>query len=228
MLALGAKKNELIERDQYAEDENDGDESAHHDTRLLADVDNFQLDSDSSDDDSKLPAVSLQVTKSTKANAASSLENETAHKKRRGKNLLQLESSASSKKPKTCNKRTVPASVTIDGTYYRAINIWFDERNRVDIVNMGSSPTIRELDARKKFANKTTYHKLLLTYLDNSAENIAVNYIGFDNEYLNDCGIADQYASEFDILTSEELCNVLEYVVYWYNVAFRNNKTSGT
>ena len=134
---------------------------------------------------------------------------------------------ASFKKAKIC-KSTLPSAVKMDQTYYQAINVWFDERNRVDIVNMGSSPTIRELDARKKFANKPTYDKLLLTYLDNSAENIAINYIGFDNEYLNDCGITDQYASEFDILTSEDLCNVLEYVVYWYNVAFRNNKTSGT
>lgn len=222
------KKNEFVERDQY-DDENVGDKSPLHDTRLHVDADNSQLYSDSSEDDSKMPAASSPVTRSTTAKAAASLANETTNKKRRGKNLLlAIEPSPSSKKPKTCNKSTVPSSVTIDGTYYRAINVWFDERNRVDIVNMGSSPTIRELDARKKFANKPTYDKLLLTYLDNSAENIAINYIGFDNEYLNDCGITDQYASEFDILTSEDLCNVLEYVVYWYNVAFRNNKTSGT
>jgi hypothetical protein len=42
---------------------------------------------------------------------------------------------------------------------------------------------------RGRSANKVTYNKLLLTYLDNLAENIAVNYIGFVNEYLNDCGI---------------------------------------
>ena len=183
----------------------------------------------SKDEDSKIPAVSSPVTRSTTV-AAKAVAHETAKKKwPQGMNLLlTMEPSAPSEKPKTCSKSTVPSSVTMDGTYYWAINIWFDERNRVDIVNMGSSPTIRELDARKKFANKATYDKLLLTYLDNSAENIAVNYIGFDDEYLNDCSITDQYASEFDILTSEDLCHGLEYIVYWYNVAFRNNKTSGT
>jgi hypothetical protein len=71
--------------------------------------------------------------------------------------------------------------VTIDGTYYRVINVWFGERNRLDIVNMGSSPTIKELDSRKNFANnKPTYDKRLLTYmhLDISADNMAINYIG--------------------------------------------------
>jgi hypothetical protein len=215
VLALGAEKNEFIERDQ-CDNENNRDKSAQCDTRLLVDADNSQLNSDSTEDDSKMPAVSSPVIRSSTAKAAASLANETANKKRRGKNLLlTMEPSASSKKPKTlCNKGTVPSSVTVNGTYYQAINIWFDERNRVvDIVNMGSSPTIRELDARKKFANKATYNKLLLTYLDNSAENIAVNYIGFDNEYLNDCRITDQSASEFDILTSEELCKVLEFIV---------------
>jgi hypothetical protein len=160
------KKNEFVERDQY-DDENNRDESAQeHDLVCLSlNADNSQLDSDSSEnDDSKMPAVSSPVTWLTTA-AAKAVANETAKKKRpRGKNLLlTMEPSASSKKPKTCNKSTVPSSVTMDGTYYRAINIWFDERNRLDIVNMGSSPTIWELDARKKFANKATYDKLLLT-----------------------------------------------------------------
>ena len=131
------------------------------------------------------------------------------------------------KKSKASSKSNVPSSVTVDGTYYQAINVWFDERNRLEIVNMGSSPTIKELDARKKFANKPTYDKLLLTYLDISADNMAIDYIGFDDQYLNDCGISGKYASQFDTLTSEDLCKVLDYAVYWYNVADRNNKTSG-
>lgn len=93
---------------------------------------------------------------------------------------------------------------------------------------MGSSPSIQELDARKQFMNKSTYDRLLVTYLDTSIDNTAVDYIGFNNEYLNDCGITDQYAAEFDVLTSEDLCKVLDYVVHWYNVSYRNNKTSGT
>jgi hypothetical protein len=60
------------------------------------------------------------------------------------------------------------------------------KRNRTDIVNMGSSPTIQELDARKQFKNKSTYDKLLVTYLNTSIDSTVVNYIGFDNRYLND------------------------------------------
>ncbi|KAI2489609.1 hypothetical protein MHU86_24977 [Fragilaria crotonensis] len=114
------KKNEFVERDQY-DDENVEDESPLQDTRLLhVDADNSQLYSDSSEDDSKMPAASSPVTRSTTDKAAASLlANETTKKKRRGKNLmLAVEPSPSSKKPKTCNKTTVPSSVTIDGTYY--------------------------------------------------------------------------------------------------------------
>jgi hypothetical protein len=87
-----------------------------------------------------------------------------------------MESNNKKKSKASSKKSTVPSSVTVDGTYYRAINVWFDERNRLEIVNMGSSPTNKELDARKKFANKPTYHdKLLLSYLDISADNMAID-----------------------------------------------------
>ena len=124
------------------------------------------------DDDDKMAAVSSPVTRSIAAKAAA------VAKRRMGKNSA--ESSALSKKAKTC-KSTVPSVVTKDGMYFRAINVWFDERNRTDIVNMGSSPSIQELDTRKQFMNKTTYNKLLVTYLNNSIDNNAVNFIGFDN-----------------------------------------------
>ena len=124
-------------------------------------------------------------------------------------------------------KSTPPKVVTSDGTYYRAINVWFDERNRTDIINMGTSPTMQELDSRQ-FVNKRTYDKLLLTYLDTSNENDAINFIGFGgNEYMLSCGIDADRASEFDVLTSEELKQVLDHVVYWYNVSLRNNRASG-
>lgn len=220
------KKNELVERRHYAvarvsAADNDDDDNSYVD--LQSAKQNCQTEPEDVDDDDKMPAVSSPVTRSIAAKAAAVAKN----KKKRLTVRNSEESSASSKKAKMC-KSTVPSVVTTDGTYYRAINVWFDERNRTDIVNMGSSPSIQELDARKKFKNKTTYDKLLVTYLDDSVDNNAVNFIGFDNEYLNDCGIADQYASDFDFLTSEELCNVLDYVVHWYNVSYRNNKTSGT
>lgn len=131
------------------------------------------------------------------------------------------------KKVPRIGKSTAPAVVTSDGTYYRAINVWFDERNRTDIINMGASPTMQELDSRQ-FVNKRTYDKLLLTYLDTSDENDAINFIGFgSDEYMLSCGIDEDHASKFDVLTSEELKQVLDHVVYWYNISLRNNRASG-
>lgn len=198
---------------------------------------------DSNDDDdevdSQMPAeteasspVTRSITASSRA-AAAALQvqaNQATARKRCARKVLPVDESpaVARKKQKKVNKSAVPSAITLDGTYYRAINIWFDERNRNHIINMGSAPSIQELDARKKFKNKSTYDKLLLTYLDDSTENNSVSYIGFNNEYLNDCGIADRHAGDFDILTSEDLCEALDYIVHWYNVAYRNNQTSGT
>jgi len=128
---------------------------------------------------------------------------------------------------KNAAKGSVPLCVSKEGTYYRAINVWFDERNRTDIMNMGASPSMQELDARQ-FANKRTYDKLLRSYSDTSMENDAINYIGFGtDEYLLSCGIAEDHASNFDVLTSRELKQVLDYIVHWYNISLRNNRSSG-
>jgi hypothetical protein len=124
-------------------------------------------------------------------------------------------------------KGSIPVCVKQEGTYYRAINVWFDERNRTDIMNMGASPTMQELDARQ-FVNKRTYDKLLQSFLDTTVDNDAINFVGFGtDEYLLSCGITENHSSTFDVLTSKELKQVLDYIVHWYNVSLRNNKTSG-
>jgi hypothetical protein len=124
---------------------------------------------------------------------------------------------------KNAAKGSVPLCVSKEGTYYQAINVWFDERNRTDIMNMGASPSMQELDARQ-FANKRTYDKLLRSYSDTSMENDAINYIDFGtDEYLLGCGIAEDHASNFDVLTSRELKQVLDYIVHWYNRSSGNH-----
>jgi hypothetical protein len=80
---------------------------------------------------------------------------------------------------KNASKGLVPSCVSEEGTYYRAINVWFDERNRTDIMNMCASPSLQELDARK-FANKRTYDKLLLSYLDTDLATMNIcSVVGF-------------------------------------------------
>ena len=123
----------------------------------------------------------------------------------------------------------MPSFVAHDGTYYHAINVWFDVRHRSDIVTIGASPSIQDLDTRQ-FANKKTYDKLLLIYLDSTAENDAVNYVCFSpNECLDSSGIKDDQASAFDVLDSKQLKQVLDYIVHQhYNkVSHRNNQTYG-
>ena len=122
------KKNESVERHHYAvarvsAGDNNDDDNLYVDLQKQ----NHQTEPEDVDDDDKMPAVSSPVTRSRAAKAAA------VAKRLMGKNLA--ESSALSKKAKTC-KSTVPSVVTTDGMYYRAINVWFDERKRTDIVNI--------------------------------------------------------------------------------------------
>ena len=86
---------------------------------------------DTGKDDSKMPPVSSPVTRSTaRAAAAAAAAVFAANKtkvKRSGKNLIVAMELSAAKRPKV-SKSTVLFAVTLDGTYYRAINVWFDER----------------------------------------------------------------------------------------------------
>jgi hypothetical protein len=70
----------------------------------------------------------------------------------------------------TCNNQQTATFLQTALTSYHGIDVWFDEQNRTNIINMGASPTMQELDSRQ-FVNKRTYNKCLLTYLDTSNEN---------------------------------------------------------
>ena len=67
-------------------------------------------------------------------------------------------------KPKTL-KSSAPKIITKEGTYYRVLNEYFDERHRPDVIKMGASKTRSELDARE-FKNKRIYDTLVHTYLE--------------------------------------------------------------
>ena len=238
------KKNDSVEKHLYGV----GSRSVPNDG--VADVDGDNADDrstttsasypDKKGEDCKMPASVLSpLTRSAATKAAApggAAANVTAgaiipsaRKRRVSPRKKQMDTSSSKKKTQaTKSKATPPAAVTMENTYYRAINVWFDDRHRKDIVYMGSSPSIQELDARKRFANKATYDKLLVTYLSTSQMNKGLNFIGFNDKFLNDLQISGEYAAEFDILHAEELSCVIDYIHYWYNVSHRNNQTSGT
>ena len=129
------------------------------------------------------------------------------------------------------SKGSPPLSVTQQGTYYRAINVYFDELHRVDVSRLGEPPSMRDLDTLQ-FLNKDVYDNLLQTYLEMT---IAADHIGIiafsDNPYLQGMGLVGgvvPFASEFDVLTSEELKDTMAYINHWYRHAHRNSKMSGS
>lgn len=101
----------------------------------------------------------------------------------------------------------------------------------IDVSRLGEPPSMRDLDTRQ-FLNKDVYNNLLNTYLEMS---IAADHIGIiafsDNPYLQGMGLVGGvvlFASEFDVLTSEELKDTMAYINHWYRHAHRNSKMSGS
>jgi hypothetical protein len=45
------------------------------------------------------------------------------------------------------HKSTAPNSISKPGTYYRIINTYMADQNRPDVVNIGSNPTMADLDS---------------------------------------------------------------------------------
>ncbi len=133
-------------------------------------------------------------------------------------------------KAKKRSKSSPPLSITQEGSYYRAINVYFDELHRADVSRLGEPPSMRDLDIRQ-FRNKGVFDKLLKTYLAMSIAADHIHLIAFpDNPYLQAMGLLSgdvPFAAEFDVLTSEELKDVMEYINHWYRHAYRNSKKSG-
>jgi hypothetical protein len=122
-------------------------------------------------------------------------------------------------------KSSAPASVTMANTYFRLINVYMDERHRPDVLKLGGTATKDELDARK-FTHKSIYDKLLVTYLDKTI--IHVGELAFSEQtYFKDLSLPDKYPASFDIITSLEFKQGMDYIHHHFRISYRNCKTSG-
>ena len=138
------------------------------------------------------------------------------------KSMIHSKSKSKSKR----SKGTPPASITKIGTYYRVINVYFDEIHCSNVAKLGSAPSISKLDSRQ-FLHKHVYDCLLETYSDVSNNNN--DWLAFDNQYFDDVGVSQNAAKDFDQdLTSLEFKQTMEYINFHYQIAHQNNKKSGS
>ena len=129
--------------------------------------------------------------------------------------------------PKNQRKRnaaTAPKYIKKHGTYYRVINVFFDEKHRQDVLCLGNTPTMCELDARK-FPHKAVWDKLLDTYMD--IDDDTVGSMAFKHTQFEYHGIDDNYPLTFDMLDSKQFSEVMEFLNAHYKICFNNNKVSG-
>ena len=132
----------------------------------------------------------------------------------------------SKKRKKRMSKSSTPDSLSKPGTYYRVINAYMADVNRLFVVNIGSNPTMAALDSRQ-FLHKAIYDILLLSY--NDTTNNVINGFAFPEVvYFEQAGVSIDIASEFDVLTSKDFSDVMGYLNFHYQVAHRKNKSSGS
>ena len=92
------------------------------------------------------------------------------------------------------SKGTPFASFTKIGTYYRVINVYFDEIHCSNVVKLGSVPSNIKLDYIQ-FLHRHVYDCLLETYSDVNNNN---DWLAFDNQYFDDVGESQNAAKDFD------------------------------
>jgi hypothetical protein len=135
--------------------------------------------------------------------------------------------SSKARSRKKRSKGLPPLSVIQQGTFFQAINVHFDELHQVDVSQLGEPPSMQDLDTCH-FLKKDVYNKVLHTYLEMSIAADHIEIIAFsDNPYLQAMGKVDgivPFASEFDVLASEELKDTMAYINHWYQHAHRNRK----
>ena len=92
------------------------------------------------------------------------------------------------------------------GTNYRVINNFFDEKHRQNIFCLGNAPTICELSERI-FPHRAVWDKLLDTYMDIDKDTVgstAFKHIQFEYH-----GIDDNYPLTLDMLDGEQFSEVM-------------------
>jgi hypothetical protein len=130
-------------------------------------------------------------------------------------------------KPTTL-KLTAPVVVSKEGTYYRVLNVSFNERHRPDVLKIGATSTRAELDARS-FKNKVIFDSLVSTYLATDTDPVDLGVMSFpDDPFFDSLGIDDKCPGNYDPLTSLYFAEVMDYLNFHYATSHRNWKKSGT
>ena len=130
---------------------------------------------------------------------------------------------ATKKKKATVAKSTPPSSVACANTYFRVINVYMCEQHRSDVLMLGQPPTMAKLDTRK-FRHKYIFDRLITTFLDDDSNNLAFS----QDPYWEQMGIDSCYPTTYDALSSVEFSIAMGYIDYLYQIAYRNNKKSGS
>ena len=132
----------------------------------------------------------------------------------------------SKERKKRKSKSSTPDSLSKSGTYYRVMNAYMADINRPFVVNIGSNPTIAALDICQ-YLYKAINDILLISY--NDTTNNVINAFAFPEEmHFEQACVSIDVASEFDVLTSKNFSYVMGYLNFYYQVAHRKNKSSGS
>ena len=74
--------------------------------------------------------------------------------------------------------------------------------------------------------NKDVFHKLVDTY--NNIGEESIGKLAFEDNFFKDKKVEDDDPDDFDTLTPKVFSHAMEYLNFHYQVAWRNNKKSGS
>ena len=96
---------------------------------------------------------------------------------------------------------------------------------RPHVVIIGSNPTMATLDSCQ-FLHRVFYNILLLS--SNDTTNNAISGFSFPEVvYFEQAGVCIDVPSDFDVLTSRDISDVMGYLHFHYQVLHRKNNASG-
>jgi hypothetical protein len=135
------------------------------------------------------------------------------------------ENETASTKKKKKDKKSKPAAIQQEGTFYRVIVTYFLQDVRPYVIKLGSQPNKSALDKRE-LLHQPIFDKLAEVYNDESRNDL--KSLPYTHEMYAKCNVHANIPSKFDPLTARDISESLDFINYNYRISMQNCRKSGS
>jgi hypothetical protein len=129
------------------------------------------------------------------------------------------ENETASTKKKKKDKKSKPAAIQQEGTFYRVIVTYFLQDVRPYVIKLGSQPNKSALDKRE-LLHQPIFDKLAEVYNDESRNDL--KSLPYTHEMYAKCNVHANIPSKFDPLTARDISESLDFINYHYRISMQN------